>query len=127
VIARCQQAGLPAPEFRQEGGQFIQTLGRPAPQVASQEAQVTPPVTPPVGKLLEAIADRGELGNAVIRNLLGLTDRTHVRKHYVDVALAGGFIEPTIPDKPTSRLQKYRLTDKARAWLASQKSKGGPP
>jgi hypothetical protein len=58
VIARCQQVGLPAPEFRQEGGQFIQTLGRSAPQVEAQEAQVTPPVTPPVGKLLEAIADR---------------------------------------------------------------------
>ena len=40
MIARCKQAGLPAPEFRQEGGQFIQTLGRPAPQVTPQvEAQ----------------------------------------------------------------------------------------
>jgi len=73
------------------------------------------------------VVTAGRIGNAVIRNLLGLTDRTHVRKHYVDVALAGGFIEPTIPDKPTSRLQKYRLTDKGRAWLASQKTKGGPP
>jgi len=24
----------------------------------------------------------------------------------------------TIPDKPNSRLQKYRLTDKGRLWLA---------
>jgi predicted HTH transcriptional regulator len=37
MIARCQQAGLRPPEFRQEGGQFIQTLWRPAPGV-------TPPV-----------------------------------------------------------------------------------
>ena len=67
MIARCQQAGLPAPEFRQEGGQFIQTLGRPAPQVASQEAQVTPPVTPPVGKLLEAVAAPADSADSLDR------------------------------------------------------------
>ncbi len=35
-------------------------------------------------------------------------------------------LNSTIPDKPTSRLQKYRLTDKGRAWLARQKPIEGP-
>ena len=28
MIARCREAGLPEPEFRQDGGQFVQTLRR---------------------------------------------------------------------------------------------------
>ena len=31
-------------------------------------------------------------------------------------------IEYTLPDKPTSRLQKYRLTDKGKSALANLKS-----
>jgi hypothetical protein len=50
--------------------------------------------------------------------LLGLRDRQHVRDHYVTPALEAGLIEMTIPDKPNSRLQKYRLTDAGRALIA---------
>jgi len=33
MIALCKTAGLKSPEFRQDGGQFVQTLWRPTPQV----------------------------------------------------------------------------------------------
>ena len=45
MIARCRESGLPSPEFRQSDGQFVQTLGRPAQEVAPE---VTPEVTPEV-------------------------------------------------------------------------------
>jgi len=55
---------------------------------------------------------------------LGLKDRTHLRERYLAPALTEGFIELTIPDKPNSRMQKYRLTDKGHALLAKIR-KGG--
>jgi len=59
------------------------------------------------------------MGNAEIRARLGLKDRTHLRERYVAPALAEGIIEPTIPDKPSSRFQKYRLTAKGAALLTA--------
>jgi len=49
--------------------------------------------------------------------LLGLADREHFRKAYLQPALAQGLIEPTLPNKPNSRLQQYRLTEQGRALL----------
>jgi predicted transcriptional regulator len=51
-----------------------------------------------------------------------MKDREHFRQAYIEPLVNAGWIERTIPDKPTSRLQKYRLTDKGRYWLAGSKS-----
>ena len=40
MISLCKAGGLPTPQFRQDGGQFIQTLRRPA-----KTGQVTGQVT----------------------------------------------------------------------------------
>jgi hypothetical protein len=46
MIALCKEAGLPPPDFRQDGGQFVQTLWRPTAQVTTQvTAQVGGEVT----------------------------------------------------------------------------------
>jgi hypothetical protein len=81
---------------------------RPPPQVAPQ-------VTPQVGELLLII--QGDMSRETLQNALGLQDRKSFRERYLKPALAVGLIEMTIPDKPNSRLQKYRLTDKGRQWL----------
>lgn len=75
-------------------------------------------------KLLRLLSTKGEMGNADILRQFGLKDRTHTRQHYIDPALADCFIEYTIPDKPNSRLQKYRLTEKGRILLSSLKGEG---
>ncbi|MET0266680.1 MAG: Fic family protein [Duganella sp.] len=44
----------------------------------------------------------------------GLKDEKHLRNSYLQPALEAKLIEMTIPEKPQSRLQKYRLT--AKGW-----------
>ncbi len=130
MIRRCKTAGLAEPEIRLDGGSFVVTIRRKRAvpeaqsglgrdqiggQVDTQpESQVTPPVNLPVAVvvLIRLISSSGPLGNAEILANLGLRDRTHLRERYIGPALAGGLVERTIPEKPTSRLQKYRLTEK---------------
>ena len=78
--------------------------------------------TPQVGELL-AVVD-GSMGREALQAVLGLSDRKSFRERCIKPALVEGLIEKTIPDKPNSRLQKYRLTDKGRQWLATTDGRG---
>ena len=57
-----------------------------------------------------------------IQGLLGLKNAEHCRKFYLLPAINAGFVEMTLPGKPTSRLQKYRLTKTGQSlqkWLTA--------
>jgi hypothetical protein len=56
---------------------------------------------------------------AELLHSLGLQDRKSFRERYLSPALASGLIEMTLHDRPNSRLQKYRLTEAGRSWLAN--------
>ena len=60
---------------------------------------------------------RGEMSRKQIQDILQLKGRANFEERYLKPAIETGFIELTIPDKPQSRLQKYRLTEKGRAVL----------
>jgi predicted HTH transcriptional regulator len=150
MIRRCRKAGLAEPEIRIDGGFFVLTIRRKTSEPGTQSGaksgpdldqvgtrlapsghRVTPPVdlpvTPPVAVVVLArlIGSSGPLGNSEILEKLMLRDRTHLRKRYIDPALAEGLVERTIPEKPTSRLQKYRLTEKGRGLLERLEKEGG--
>ncbi len=74
--------------------------------------QVTPQVTPQVWDLL--IVFKGEESRTELQKSLGLVDRKNFRINYLNPALEEGLVELTIPDKPKSSKQKYRLTEKGR-------------
>jgi len=47
-----------------------------------------------------------------LRNILKRTNRTKFKKYVLDPLIDFGFFELTIPEKPKSPKQKYRLTNK---------------
>lgn len=117
ILDACREANLPEPQFEEHSGGMLVTLFRPQPVTPPVNQPVAPPVVLSVEVLLRILVETGEMGNAAIRNKLGLKDRAHVRERYLNPAIAEGFIELTIPDKPNSRLQKYRLTKKGVEYL----------
>lgn len=70
--------------------------------------QVDPQVTPQVRELLSAL--KGEMSRDDLQTALGLHDRKSFSERYLKPALNAGLIEMTIPEKPNSRLQKYRIS-----------------
>jgi hypothetical protein len=70
--------------------------------------QITPEVTPEVGRMINVL--HGAMTRVQIMEILGLKDEKHFRTAYQQAGIAFNVIEMTIPDKPNSRLQKYRLT-----------------
>ncbi len=74
---------------------------------ALQETEATTPQdAPQVKQLLEVL--EGEMLREEIQAMLGLKDRKSFRDRYLKPALEAGLIEMTIPDKPTSKVQRYR-------------------
>ena len=57
------------------------------------------------------------LGRSALLAALGYGQATGNYKTAMARLLQAELIEPTIPDKPNSRLQQYRLTDKGRSVL----------
>lgn len=65
---------------------------------------------------------RGDMTRGALQAATGLASRRNFEQRYLTPALAAGLIEMTIPSKPKSRLQKYRLTAKGQALLDSTKA-----
>ena len=116
-------AGVRTPLFHQSGGQFVQTLWRPRAvgtdpvDRPSRPTQSAPQMADPVIRLLSAL-DAGELSPQALRRAVAITHRQTFRMNYLQPALRMGLVERTVPDTPTSRLQRYRITAKGRKRLA---------
>jgi hypothetical protein len=116
MIARCRKAGLPAPGFRQSGGQFIQSLRRRVGAARGRTPEVTPEVAPEVAPEVRLVrALHGEMTREQLRDALGLRDDKHFRQAFLFPAIEARLVEMTIPDKPRSSKQRYRRTAKGAA------------
>ncbi len=98
--------------------QLAEALGMPTAQATAQAAAQ-------VGKILTtADAEAGQTREE-LQASADIAHREHFRKAYLEPLITAGWLERTIPDKPTSPNQKYRLTEKGRGWLAARKPEGG--
>lgn len=74
--------------------------------------KVTPQVTPQVKELIKILD--GEMNRLELQEKLALSDRENFRLNYLKPALESQLIEMTIPNKPNSKSQKYRLTTEGK-------------
>jgi len=93
-------------QSRKGGLKSIQTTG-----------QVTGQVEPWIHNILQACLIQ-PLSSAEIQKITGIRHRETFQRNYLDRLLSEQILERTIPEKPNSRLQKYRLTDKGRMQIS---------
>jgi len=124
--------GSPAPIFETDEDRsyyLVRLAAHPLAEGNSQldderAGQVTGQVTGQVAgqadswlvKVLQACQSM-PLKSAEIQQLTGIRHRETFQRNYLDHLIEERLIERTIPDKPTSSKQKYRITDKGKRFL----------
>jgi ATP-dependent DNA helicase RecG len=120
IFRLTKEADLIEPIIELEEG-FKVTLWRPSAQRLylpdkrqTSTGQVTDHVTGQVDEGIRRVllVIYGEMKSAEIQNDLQLKHREYFRENYLLPALDQGYIVMTIPDKPNSSNQKYRLSEK---------------
>ena len=132
ILEAMKRNGSPPPEFEFDKDHSYFMARLPVhPQSRSAEVKLPPTgevagevageVTSEVAKLLEILT--GPLTRTEMQSALGLKGQANFRIRYLEPAIQTGLVEMTIPDKPRSRLQRYRRTEKGNAWLKSAESR----
>ena len=121
MITLCRDAGLREPDFRQDGGQWVVTLWRPTGQAAGQPGTKLGLSRDQVEILSKCLVPSA-IGD--LMSVLGRTNRTKFRDQVLKPLLDEELVEMTIPKKPTSSKQKYRLTRKGTDVLAAEAGNG---
>lgn len=119
MIRRCRDANLSEPEFTDSSG-FKITIWR-AKQ--PEQIKVQPESLPGdlKSRVLNLLAE-GSLSRSELSEKLGHKKASGRLYNVIRNLLDDQVIEYTLPDKPRSRRQQYRLTDKGKIELANLKS-----
>ena len=116
VIEMCKAAGIVSPEFEEIAGAAVvrfrvNVLGR-----LRAATQVTTQVTTQVAAVLQAASEDSK-SREELQRVAGIRNREHFRKAHLEPILAAGWLERTIPDRPRSRMQRYRTTQAGKTVL----------
>ncbi|MBL7072466.1 MAG: DUF4062 domain-containing protein [Candidatus Omnitrophica bacterium] len=123
MVKRCKKAGIREPEFKIDGGFFALTIWRKQAKKQPKSQPESQPELQPESQP-ESLADRvhtllkkGALSKSELSERLGQKEVSGQLNKVVRKLLDEKHIELTIPEKPKSRLQKYRLTKKGIDYL----------
>ena len=120
VIEMCRTANVRPPEFQEIGHAAVVTFRVNVTGAVRRTAQVTGQVavqvTAQVARVLEAA--RTPKTREELQDAAGIAHREHFRIAYLLPLLSTGWLERTIPDKPKSRMQRYRTTETGREAIA---------
>lgn len=130
MIERCKNAGLAEPEFSLTDG-FVTTIrrkpGRAFEVVGGKAQPESRPESQPESLEIRVLRHltASPLSKAELSARLGQKEISGQLNKVIRVLLGDQTIEYTLPDKPNSRLQKYRPTAKGKALLATIAQNGG--
>jgi ATP-dependent DNA helicase RecG len=102
---------LPAPVWQSRASGVTLTF-KNTEATTEANTEVTTEVTTEVEKLI--LVMEGEHSRDELQEKLGLRNNEHFRKHYLKPALTDKVVEMTLPEKPNSPKQRYRLTKLGR-------------
>lgn len=111
ILDAFKAYGLPAPRFEETSGGFMVTVYKRSGEVAPQVGTKSALSRHQVEILYKCWIDSGI---TELMKIAGRADRTKFRNQVLNPLLREGLLEMTIPDKPSSRFQKYRLTVKGK-------------
>ena len=111
IVNRCKKAGIREPEFKINGGFFILKVGR---KQAKKQPKSQPESQP---DRVQMLLKNGALSKSELSERLGQKEVSGQLNKVVRKLLGDKHIELTIPDKPKSRSQKYRLTTKGFEYI----------
>ncbi len=126
VAAMCQKAGIAPPEFEEITGAAVVTFRVHVGVTAGAEVESRPESQPESrpesldNRVLRLLKD-GPFGKAELAAHLGQKTVSGQLNKVIRSLLAKHLIQYTIPDKPNSRLQRYRLTEKGRQAMREHK------
>jgi len=127
VIEMCKKHGAPLPLFEERQGFLIVTFR--AQLVAggaagTSEAQSGAQSGAQSIRVLGALS-RGALSARALADALGIRSKTGALKRTLSEMLSETLIEYILPNKPNSRLQKYRLTPEGEKTLTERGGEDG--